>query len=96
MSPGGLSASAAATSEKPTTAARVHSNSRDEVLKGATTFRYSVDAATSNTLSIDDMAAARIAMIRKSLAHSGNTDGSLTREGTIRSVSVTSGRIRWV
>ena len=44
--------------------------------------------------SIDDIAAASIETIRKSVAHNGNTEASFTKEGTIRSVSVTSVRIR--
>ena len=89
MSPGGLSASIAATMEKLITAVRVQSSSRERCLKGATRFLYRVDAATNSTLSMDDIAAARIETMRKSVAHIGKTAGSFTSEGTIKSVSVT-------
>ena len=95
ISPGGFSAKAAAATENPMIAVLVHSNSLDDEAKGATRFLYRVEAATSNTLSIDDMAAARIDTIKKSVAQSGNTAASFTRDGTIRSVSVTSGSMRW-
>ena len=42
----------------------------------------------------DDIAAATIATIKKSAAQKGKTAGSLTRVGTIKSVSLTSVRMR--
>ena len=71
-----------------TTSALVQVNSACVLRRGLMRFLKLVEAATSSTLSIDDMAAATMATVRKSVAQTGKTFGSFSKVGTIRSVSV--------
>ena len=101
MPPGGLSATTAATTANATTQMRVQTTMRafsapstPVVDEGACSKRPAMsrvvtDAATSNTLSSEDIAAARMATTRKSRASGGKTVPSRTSVGTIKSVSVT-------
>jgi len=96
MSAGGLRANVAAITATPITRLRVHPNSAWVEWIGRIRFLKDVDAATSNTLSIDDIAAAMIATVRKSAAQMGKVSGAFSKVGTIRSVSVTFSKSKWL